>query len=102
MTAGRVGVIVGGVCREANRRSLEEALRLQELRWPSTAPSDPFERSIREIARAEVVFLTRFNRKSSREAISVCREQGKTLVRLPKGYGLHEVIYRAHQQMVRP
>jgi hypothetical protein len=98
-TSGCKGVVIGGVCRETNRQAIETTLRLSELKWPSTDPSDAFERSAKEIARADFVLLTRFNRKSSKEAITLCRQQGKTLVRLPKGYGLHEVIYRTHEQV---
>lgn len=97
-TEGRRGLIVGGICRDESRRSLEQAFRFSELRWPSTDPSDPFEKSRREIERADWVFLTRFNRKHSREAVRICRESGKPLVRLPKGYGLHEVVLQAYTQ----
>jgi hypothetical protein len=98
-TRGKVGVMIGGTCREDNRRAIEEALGLSELRWPDSDPSDPFDRSAREIARADLVFLTRFNRQRSKEAIPLCRDQGKELVRLPAGYGLNQVIAQAHQQM---
>lgn len=98
-TRGKVGVMLGGTCREDNRRLIEKVFELSELRWPDSDPSDPFERSAREIARAEIVFLTRFNRQRSKEAISVCRDQGKELIRLPGGYGLNQVIAQAYQQM---
>jgi len=100
-TRSRVGVIVGGVNRDDNRRAIEEAFEFKELRWPSTEPSDPFEKSLAEIRKADVVFLTRFNRRASREAYRACREQDKPLIMLPKGYGLREVIYRAHESLAR-
>ncbi len=99
VTQGCRGVIVGGTCREGNRRAIEETLQLADLRWPDTDPSDSFERSAREIGRSEIVFLTRFNRKRSKEAIRLCRDQGSHLVHLPKGYGLNEVIQRAYEQL---
>jgi hypothetical protein len=99
VTQGLKGVVIGGVCRENNRAHVERALQLAELRWPSTDPSDSFEASAREIARAEIVWLTRFNRRRSREAYRLCREQNKPLIVLPKGYGLNEVVVRTHEQL---
>jgi hypothetical protein len=99
VTQGLKGVVIGGVCRESNRAHVERALQLAELRWPSTDPSDSFEASAREIARAEIVWLTRFNRRRSREAYRLCREQNKPLIVLPKGYGLNEVVVRTHEQL---
>jgi len=98
-TRGKIGVMIGGTCREESRRALQEALELSELRWPDSDPSDPFDRSAREIARADIVFLTRFNRQRSKEAIPLCRDLHKELIRLPSGYGLNQVIAQAYQQM---
>jgi hypothetical protein len=98
-TRGKTGVMIGGTCREESRRALQEALELADLRWPDSDPSDPFDRSAREIARADIVFLTRFNRQRSKEAIPLCRDQGKVLIRLPGGYGLNQVIAQAYHQI---
>jgi hypothetical protein len=98
-TRGKIGVMIGGTCREDSRRAIQEALELSELRWPDSDPSDPFDRSAREIARADIIFLTRFNRQRSKEAIPLCRDQGKLLIRLPSGYGLNQVIAQAYQQL---
>ncbi len=98
-TRGLKGVMVGGICREDCRRAIEQALDLAHLKWPETDPADPFSRIAREIAHADLVFLNRFNRKSCKETIRVCRDDGKILIRLPSGYGLNQVIAQAHAQM---
>lgn len=101
ITAGKRGLIVGGHCREDSRKCLEQTLDFAELRWPDLEPSDPFSSSIKDIRKADFVFLTRFNRKKSREAFRVCHEQDKPLICLPKGYGLHEVITRTFYHSTR-
>jgi len=100
-TEGRKGLIIGGTCREEARQTLATAFQFGDLKWPSIDPSDSFQNSVKEISRADVVFLTRFNRKRSKEAIRLCRDQGKPLIHLPKGYGLHEAIHQAHLQITR-
>jgi hypothetical protein len=51
--------------------------------------------------RADLIFLTRFNRKQSKAALRLCHEHGKMLIRLPKGYGLNQVIAEAFEQTFR-
>jgi hypothetical protein len=101
VTRGRRGVVIGGQCREDSRQVLEEAFAFADLQWPSRDPSDSFEPSVQDIRRADVVFLTRFNRRKAKEAFRLCREQGKTLICLPKGYGLHQVITRTFEHLTR-
>ncbi len=87
--------------REEARKLIQQALELGELRWPETDSSDNFVHSEREIGRADIVFLTRFNRKRSKAAIRLCQERGAILIRLPSGYGLNEVLHRTYEQMYR-
>ena len=100
LTRGKRAVMIGGTARESSRRAVEERLGFAELRWPDTEPDDPFDKSAKEIEKADFVLLTRFNRRRSKEAWRICAEQKKPLVILPKGYGLNEVIYRVHDQLV--
>lgn len=99
MTNGLRAVIVGGQPREDTRKAIQESLELTDLKWPATDPADTFERSRAAIRKADLVFLTRFNRRKAREAYRICNEEDKLLVVLPKGYGLHEVIYRMHLRL---
>jgi hypothetical protein len=100
-TEGKRAVIIGGRCHEENRLRIQEAFRFAEVRWPTSEPSDSFGPAVNEILRADLVFLTRFNRRRAREAHPVCREEGKPLVVLPKGYGLNEVISRTWASFTR-
>jgi hypothetical protein len=100
-TEGKRGLMVGGVCRDENRRRIEQALRLKELAWPSTDPDDDFSHVLKDMEHAEIVFLTRFNRKRSKDAIPFCRDKNIMLVRLPAGYGLNQVVAQTHEQMFR-
>jgi hypothetical protein len=99
ITRGLCGAVVGGKCHESSRLTIEEALQLDHLTWPDTESCDLFDPAARDFRRADLILLTRFNRKSSREARRLCKEQDKILLCLPTGYGLHQVISRAHQQL---
>ena len=55
VTRGKRCLLLGGTCREENRRKIEEALQLSELVWPSTKPSDPLSKFDTELRHSDIV-----------------------------------------------
>lgn len=100
-TRDRTALIIGGICREDNRRRIQETLQFSEVRWPETDSSDSLDWMETQIPRADVVFLLRFNRKRCKRAIPLCGAHDRMLVRLPHGYGLHEVVEQLWAQTRR-
>lgn len=100
VTRGKRLLILGGTCREENRRKLESALELRELVWPSTKPSDPLARFDTEIRHADIVaLLTRFSRKEWKNAQDICAREGKKFVHLTTGYGVSQVVRHFYKQI---
>ncbi len=97
-TRGKRGVLLGGVPRDESRREIREGLGLSVLNWPQLEESDPPSKMLQAIGDAELVFLTRFNRKKSREVYRYCREHGLTLIALPAGYGVNQVAFRVREK----
>ncbi|MCW3051576.1 MAG: hypothetical protein JWN14_746 [Chthonomonadales bacterium] len=101
VTRGKQLLILGGTCREENRRKLEAALELRELVWPSTKPSDPLARFDTDIRHSDIVaLLTRFSRKEWKNAQDICAREGKKFVHLTTGYGVSQVVRHFYNQIV--
>ena len=100
VTRGKQLLILGGTCREENRRKLESALELRELVWPSTKPSDPLARFDTDIRHSDIVaLLTRFSRKEWKNAQDICAREGKKFVHLTTGYGVSQVVRHFYNQI---
>jgi hypothetical protein len=100
VTRGKRCLMLGGTCREENRRKIEEALELEELVWPSTKPSDPLSKFDTEIRHADIVaLLTRFSRKEWKNAADICARDGKKFVHLTTGYGVSQVVHHFYLQI---
>lgn len=100
VTRGQRCLILGGTCREENRRKIEEALQLRELVWPSTKPSDPLSKFDTEIRHSDIVaLLTRFSRKEWKNAQDICTREGKKFVHLTSGYGVAQIIRHFYVQI---
>ena len=100
VTRGKRCLLLGGTCREENRRKIEDALQLSELVWPSTKPSDPLAKFDTELRHADMVaLLTRFSRKEWKNAQDICAREGKKFVHLTTGYGVSQVVRHFYQQI---
>ena len=100
VTRGKRCLLLGGTCREENRRKLEAALELRELVWPSTKPSDPLARFDTDIRHSDIVaLLTRFSRKEWKNAQDICAREGKKFVHLTTGYGVSQVVRHFYTQI---
>lgn len=100
VTKGKRLLILGGTCREENRRKIEEALQLSELVWPSTKPSDPLAKFDTELRHSDIVaLLTRFSRKEWKNAQDICAQTNKPFVHLTTGYGVAQVVRHFYKQI---
>ena len=100
VTRGKRCLLLGGTCREENRRKIEEALQLSELVWPSTKPSDPLAKFDTELRHSDIVaLLTRFSRKEWKNAQDICARDGKKFVHLTTGYGVAQVVRHFYTQI---
>ena len=100
ITRGKRCLMIGGTCREENRRKIEEALELSELIWPSARPSDSLSKYDIEIRRSDIVsLLTRFSRKEWKSAQDICRRDGKQFVFLTTGYGIGRIVHHFYEQL---
>ena len=100
VTKGKRLLILGGTCREENRRKIESALELSELIWPSTKPSDPLAKFDTELRHSDIVaLLTRFSRKEWKNAQDICAQTNKPFVHLTTGYGVSQVVRHFYKQI---
>lgn len=100
ITRGKRCLLLGGTCREENRRKIEDALELSELVWPSTKPSDPLSKYDTDIRHSDIVaLLTRFSRKEWKNAQDICARDGKKFVHLTSGYGVSQVVRHFYTQL---
>ena len=100
VTRGKRLLILGGTCREENRRKIEAALQLSELVWPSTKPSDPLAKFDTELRHSDIVaLLTRFSRKEWKNAQDICAQTSKPFVHLTTGYGVAQVVRHFYKQI---
>jgi hypothetical protein len=101
-TRGKRCLFVGGHVREEYRSRIQEALELKDLEWPET---DRFDASPKEftsqINRTDiVVLLIRFMRTGMKGTTELCKEQGKAVVRLPRGLNVSRVVTNFHEQLI--
>ena len=100
ITRGKRCLMLGGTCREENRRKIEEALELEELIWPSTKPSDTLSKFDADIRHSDIVaLLTRFSRKEWKNSADMCARDGKKFVHLTAGYGVSQVVHHFYLQI---
>ena len=101
--AGRRGVLIGGVPREAHRQKLQHGLGLAELDWLRVEHHEPFESAavaIRRPGTGLVMILTRWrSHRDGPAARALCRELGIPLIELPRGYNLRQVAHEISRQM---
>jgi hypothetical protein len=91
---GRSVVLIGGARRREAQATMRRALGLKELIWIETKEHQSIESFEPVIARAEVALVLLAIRWSSHafgDLRQFCVRHGKPLVRLPGGYGLHQV-----------
>lgn len=87
-------VIIGGDCRNESKRSLIRAFGLSDLNWIETRPHETtsqFESAIARNGVKLVLLAIRWSSHSYGDVKSDCDRYGKTLVRLPRGYGVNQV-----------
>lgn len=91
---GRSIVLIGGARRPEAQATLRRALRLKDLIWIETREHQSIESFEAVIARPEVALVLlaiRWSSHSFGDVRQFCIRHGKPLVRLPGGYGLHQV-----------
>ena len=91
---GRSVVLIGGARRREAQTTMRRALGLRELIWIETKEHQSIESFEPVIARPEVALVLLAIRWSSHafgDVRQYCVRHGKPLVRLPGGYGLHQV-----------
>jgi hypothetical protein len=91
---GRNVVLIGGARRREAQAAMRRALGLKELIWIETKEHQSIESFEPVIARPEVALVLLAIRWSSHafgDVRQYCVRHGKPLVRLPGGYGLHQV-----------
>lgn len=103
LLTGRVAVLVGGYPREQQRRKIEQALGLAELRWVSVLHHQSLEEALRnQFLRSETsVFftMTRFRSHAiGPQMRQWCKQFGKVYVELPAGYGTEQVAHQVMEQ----
>jgi hypothetical protein len=102
LVQGTRGIMIGGVCREDNRRAIEQTLKLSTLVWEDTNGRESvydFESLVAHPETRVVFLMIRFMRTGYGRVAELCRKYGKTLVRLPAGYGVNQVIHQLAEQM---
>lgn len=93
-------IILGGICREDNRRRIMQALQLEALAWPTLHCGDTLEVNEPEIAKAKiVVMLTRYSRKSWHQVADRCEQDGKRFIRVPNRYSPSFVVRALHANL---
>ncbi len=91
---GRSIVLIGGARRPEAQATLRRALHLKDLIWIETREHQSIESFEAVIARPEVALVLlaiRWSSHSFGDVRQFCIRHGKPLVRLPGGYGLHQV-----------
>lgn len=93
-------VMLGGICREDNRRRIQQALQLEGLAWPTLHAQDDLGQFDQEIAKAKVVvMLTRYSRKDWHQIAERCAQEGKRFIRVPNRYSPSFVVRALHANL---
>jgi hypothetical protein len=101
LLGGRSAVLIGGSRRREPQASLKRALGLKELIWIETKEHQSIESFEPVIARPDVALVLLAIRWSSHafgDVRQYCVRHGKPLVRLPGGYGAHQVAVQVLAQ----
>ncbi len=94
LLGGRSAVLIGGIRRREPQASLRRALGLKELIWIETREHqsiEPFEPVIARPDVALVLLAIRWSSHAFGDVRQYCVRHGKPLIRLPGGYGAHQV-----------
>ncbi len=98
---GRSIVLIGGIRRQEAQAALKKTLGLKDLIWIETKEHQSIESFEAVIARADVAIVLLAIRWSSHafgEVRQYCVQHDKPLVRLPGGYGPHQVAVQILSQ----
>jgi hypothetical protein len=98
---GRSVVLIGGIRRQEAQAALKKALGLKELIWIETKEHQSIESFEPVIARPDVALVLLAIRWSSHafgDVRQYCIQHDKPLVRLPGGYGPHQVAVQVLAQ----
>jgi hypothetical protein len=98
---GRSAVLIGGIRRREAQESLRKALGLKDLIWIETKEHqsiEPFEPVVARSDVALVLLAIRWSSHAFGEVRQFCVRHGKPLVRLPGGYGPHQVAVQIISQ----
>ncbi len=101
-TRGKRCLFVGGHVRAEHRERIQAALELATLEWPETDRFDASPHAFAaDVKRNDiVVLLIRFMRTGMKGVTELCREEGKPVVRLPRGLGVGRVVTNFHEQLL--
>ncbi len=105
LTRGRRALIAGGQGdREAQRRTIEEAMQFSSLDWETiergqVAPALRMAERIRGGTYDFVFFLAAFTSHKGTVVVDACREAGVPLVYLNRGYNLSRVVREIEEQL---
>jgi hypothetical protein len=101
LVRGKRCLFIGGICREESRQRLEKELGLAELVWPSTNGTESVYKFESDIQNTDItVILIRFMRTGWGQARELAVKHDKMFVRLPAGYGLHQVVHQFGRQLI--
>jgi hypothetical protein len=101
LLGGRSALLIGGSRRREPQASLKRALGLKELIWIETKEHQSIESFEPVIARPDVAMVLLAIRWSSHafgDVRQYCVRHGKPLIRLPGGYGAHQVAVQVLAQ----
>ena len=99
---GRQAVLIGGVERNAARRSIEQAFGLNELNWVSTRPHESvtiFEPAVARPEVAVVLLAIRWASHSYGDVKAYCEKYGKPMVYLTGGYNPNQIAHQILAQV---
>lgn len=98
---GRSVVLIGGIRRREAQEALRKALRLKDLVWIETKEHqsiEPFEPVVARPEVALVLLAIRWSSHAFGDVRQFCIRHDKPLVRLPGGYGPHQVAVQVLAQ----
>ena len=98
---GRSVVLIGGIRRRESQEALRKALALKDLIWIETKEHqsiEPFEPVVARPDVGLVLLAIRWSSHAFGDVRQFCVRHGKPLVRLPGGYGPHQVAVQVLAQ----
>jgi hypothetical protein len=94
LLSGRTAVMIGGEIRPERQESLRRELGLKDLRWIGArghASTAPLLRAVADPDVDLVLLLIRLCSHSHGDVTAPCKQRGIPLVRVPAGYGAHQL-----------